>query len=181
MTNDKNCIDEFGNLIIDETKFYHVSNSPLSRCYKLIKTLCKPYQSIMLEKRESVLKAHPTYHIEFPSNLHTIYDKNEMDRIIKYEEEYDFWTDGSCQPNPGPAGAGYFSTNFTIKEKIYVIDHDTTINYAALAGVKMVLLSVWRYILFLSESNQSLTNFNVNINTDSQVVFECWIKIDIQN
>ena len=34
MTNDKNCIDKFGNLTIDEAKFYHISNSPLSRCYK---------------------------------------------------------------------------------------------------------------------------------------------------
>ena len=51
-------------------------------------------------------------------------------------------------PNPGPGGAGYYSNNFIIKEKIYIINHDTTINYAELAGVKMVLLSVARYVNF---------------------------------
>ena len=72
ISNDKNCIDKYGNLIIDESKFYHISNSPLSRCYKLIKSLYKPHQNIMMEKEESVMKAPPTYLIEFPSNLHTI-------------------------------------------------------------------------------------------------------------
>ena len=36
--NDINCIDKYGNLILNEAKFYHVSNSPLSRCYKVIKS-----------------------------------------------------------------------------------------------------------------------------------------------
>ena len=70
---------------------------------------------------------------------------------------YDFWTDGSCQPNPGPGGAGFFSTNFKIKEKIHVINHDTTINYTELIGVKMVLLSVWRYHIFIRIKTNIIT------------------------
>ena len=117
MKNDNNCIDKYANLIIDESRFYHVSNSPLSRCYKLVKSLHKPHQNIMLEKKESVMKSPATYSIEFPTNLHTIYEKNEMDRIIKYEKCYDFWTDGSCQPNPGPGGAAIFQQILRSKKK----------------------------------------------------------------
>ena len=45
-----------------------------------------------------------------------------------------------------------------IKEKIHVIDHDTTINCTELIGVQMVLLSVWRYVKFVLELNESNEN-----------------------
>ena len=62
-----------------------------------------------------------------------------------------------------------------IEEKIHVIDHDTTINYAELIGVQMVLLSIWRYVKFVLELNESkdeqitLDGLNINIHTDSLV------------
>ena len=142
-----------------------------------MKTLYKPHQNILREKVDSVMKAPPTYNIEFPTNVFTIENEDEIDRISNMEKRYDFWTDGSCQPNPGPGGAGYFSTNFMIKEKIHVIDHDTTINYAELIGVQMVLLSIWRYVKFVLELNESnkdqiiLDDLNINIHTDSMLVF----------
>ena len=123
------------------------------------------------------MKAPPTQHIEFPTNIFTIEKNDEIKRISNINNKYDFWTDGSCQPNPGPGGAGYFSSNFVIKAKIHVIDHDTTINYAELVGVQMVLLSVWRYVKFMLELNESkdekiiLDGLNINIHTDSMVVY----------
>ena len=52
-----------------------------------------------------------------------------------------------------------------------VIDHDTTINYAELYGIKLVLSSLCRYSDFLSESNKRIKEENINIYTDSQFVF----------
>ena len=68
------------------------------------------------------------------------------------------------------SGQIVYSNNFIINEKIFVIDHDTTINYAKLAGVKMVLLSVARYVEFLNESGKNINQTNINIYTDSQFV-----------
>ena len=135
-TNDINCMDECGNIHINGASFNHVKNSPLSRCYSLIQSLYKPYQNIFMEKESSVMRPPPTCNISFPTNIHTIDNENELN-IINSGGHYDFWTDGSCLPNPGPGGAGYFSSNFVIKSKIHVIDHDTTINYAELIGIKI--------------------------------------------
>ena len=70
----------------------------------------------------------------------------------------------------GPGGAGFYSNNFPIKSKIYVIDHDITINYAELMGIKMVLSSVSRYIEYLNENDGKMMETNINIYTDSQFV-----------
>ena len=144
-TNDINCKDDYDNLYINNAIFHHVKNSPLSRCYELIKSLYKPYQNVLMEKKPSVMKPPPTYLIPFPTNIHSIYDENELKIIKDKNEHFDFWTDGSCMPNPGPGGAGFYSNNFSIKSKIYVIDHDTTINYAELIGVKMVYDEYYGY------------------------------------
>ena len=82
-----------------------------------------------------------------------------------------FWTNGSCLPNPGPGGCSYYSNNFIIESKIYVIDHDTTINYAELYGIKLVLSSICRYNEYLKESNEKIKEENINIYTDSQFLF----------
>ena len=74
------------------------------------------------------------------------------------------------QPNPGPGGAGYYSNNFVIKEKIHVVDHDTTINYTEMIGIKMVLSSVLRYIDYLNKLNHRINKSYINIYTDSQFV-----------
>ena len=141
-----------------------------------METLYKPHQNIMREKEPSVMKAPPTYHIQFPLNVFSILDEKEIEQDIKHDKCFNFWTDGSCQPNPGPGGAGYYSNNFAIKEKIYVVDHDTTINYTELIGVKMVLSSVLRYIEFLKGLKRKVNKTNVNIHTDSQFVYRMMNK-----
>ena len=99
--NDKNCVNDYGNLILEESKFYHVTNSPLSRCYKVMETLYKLHQNIMNEKEPSVMKAPPTYHNPFPTNVFSILNEKEIENIDQ-NKCFNFWTDGSCQPNPGP-------------------------------------------------------------------------------
>ena len=59
----------------------------------------------MNEKEPSVMKAPPTYRIPFPSN------EEEIVELIEKNKCFNFCTDRSCQPNPGPVGAGYYSNN----------------------------------------------------------------------
>ena len=90
ITNDKNCIDESGNIILDEGIFYHVANSPLSRCYKLMRSIYKPYQNILLEKEPCVMKSPPTNSILFPNNLHTINNDDEIEKITTTDKCFNF-------------------------------------------------------------------------------------------
>ena len=91
--NDMNCIDKHGNLILNEAKFYRVSNSPLSRCYKVVQTLYKPYQKLLGKKKPSVMKAPPTYKITFLKNLFYIENENDIENSSIRDNCYDFWTD----------------------------------------------------------------------------------------
>ena len=117
------------------------------------------------------MRPPPTYSVAFPTNIHSIYEEKEKKIINENTEHFDFWTDGSCMPNPGPGRAGFYSNNFLIKSKIYVIDDDTTINYAELIGVKMVLSSMLRYVEYMNDNKCDINIENINIHTDSQFVF----------
>ena len=169
--NDQNCKDKYGNIHLNGKTFNHVIDSPLSRCYQLIQKLYKPHQRLFVKKFDSVMKPPPTYKTPFPTNLHTTQDMNYIKILKQGTKCWNFWTDGSCIPNPGPGGAGYYSDNFVIQSKIHVVDHDTTINYCEMMGIKMVLLSVKKYLEFLDEMNQVSNKTNINIYTDSQFVF----------
>ena len=67
-TNDINCKDDFGNFHINGDTFNYVIKSPLSRCYKLMQSIYKPHQNILMEKESSVMRPPPTYKIPFPNN-----------------------------------------------------------------------------------------------------------------
>ena len=172
-SNDKNCFDEIGNIHLNGATFNYVIKSPLSRCYRLLQSLYKQHQNILIEKEPSVMRPPSTYTTPFPTNIYSFSDENDI--LIKRMNEnkncFNFWTDGSCLPNPGPGGAGYFSNNFAISSKMFVIDHDTTINYAELIGIKLVLSSVLRYIEYVNNQNGKMNKNNINIYTDSQFVF----------
>ena len=64
---------------------------------------------------------------------------------------------------------------------MFVIDHDTTINYAELMGVKLVLSSVLRYIDYLNDCGEKMSKKNINIYTDSQFVFKILNKDGYSN
>ena len=68
-TNDKNCIDDIGNIKLNGDTFNHVIKSPLSRCYRFMQTLYKPHQNILVEKEPSVMRPHQPYLIPFPTNI----------------------------------------------------------------------------------------------------------------
>ena len=162
--NDPECMDECGNINIDGAKFNYVSKSPLSRAYNVIRSIYPRNRNVLEEKTPSVIKPPPTYEQIYPNNI------NVNPQIEKMENYYDFYTDGSCKPNPGPGGASYYSPNFAISSKIYVVDHDTTINYCELYSIRMVIASVLRYIEYCNEMNWKWKIDNINIFTDSQFV-----------
>ena len=167
-TNDKNSRNKFGNLELNGCDFNVIRNSPLSRSYLLIKSLYPTYRNLFCKKESSVLKPPPIYHERFPSNINI--NPNNTNNINN--NYYDFYTDGSCDPNPGPGGAAYFSPNFIINQKIHVVDHDTTINYCELYAIKLVLSSICRYLVFCN-------NNNMDIQIDRQTSIYIYIYISI--
>ena len=163
--NDSNSINEYGNININGGTFNYVRRSPLSRAYKLVKSLYPNYRNILVKKTDSVMKPPPVYYQQFPCNI-----KINPTEQQQQQQYYDFYTDGSCYPNPGPGGAGFYSPNFPITSKMHIVDHDTTINYCELLAIKMVLSSTLRYMTFCKNNNISKENLQLNIFTDSQFV-----------
>ena len=167
--NERECFDKYGNIKLDGNKFNIIRKSPLSRAYLLTKSLYPQYRNILTKKTDSVMKPPPVYNIPFPKNIN-INPNSIQDKF------YDFYTDGSCYPNPGPGGASYFSPNFIINRKMHVVDHDTTINYCELYAIKMVISSFLRYIKFCKNNNIDKQGYNVNIFTDSSFVCDLLSK-----
>ena len=143
----------------------------------------------MIEKVPSVVRPPPTYMVKYPININIDNNIVDIHRQLKQQKEQmkpriqnqckvDFFTDGSCIPNPGPGGAAYFSPTFAITSKIKMIDHDTTINYCELCGIKMVLNSVNRYISFCEKQGMILNWNYINIYTDSSFVCDVMTKYD---
>ena len=171
MTNDKDFLDQHGNFKIDNNIFSIVKNSPLSRAFKTVKQLYPEYRNIMERKPDSVMRPPPVYYETYPNNIMINPGKKE-----EQKSSYDFYTDGSCLPNPGPGGAGFYSDNFIISSKMYVIDHDTTINYCELYGIKMVISSFLRYLVFCNNNGINKKGTEINIFTDSQFVCDIMSK-----
>ena len=126
-----------------------------------------PNKRLMKKKIHSVVKPPPTYMTIFPTNLNCINDKNYEKILMKNKKSKIFYCDGSCVPNPGPGGTGFYSPNFVIKSKIFVVDHDTTINYCELMGVDLVLSTVTRFTKFCEKKKIDCDIKNINIITDS--------------
>ena len=112
----------------------------------------------------------PTHEQQYPNNL------NINPKEFEMEDSLDFYTDGSCKPNPGPGGAAFYSPNFAIKRKIYIVDHDTTINYCELYAIKMVIASMIRYINYCENKKYEQCIKSINILTDSQFVCDILSK-----
>ena len=138
------------------------------------------------------MKPPPVYTIKYPSNINinnnenkikndnnnNIIDLNKIAKSISNHQEgdmfnlchFDFFTDGACIPNPGPGGCAYFLPNFGIKSKIYMVDHDTSINYCELFGIKLVLQSVKNFIDYCKENSLLLKVNYINVFTDSKFI-----------
>ena len=130
------------------------------------------------------MKPPPVYSTPYPENINinineslnkmakNVTNKNDDGNINSQRNcnHLDFFTDGSCNPNPGPGGCGYYSPNFGIKSKIHVVDHDTSINYCELYGILLVLQSVNNYINFCKMYNSMYYFDSINIYTDSKFV-----------
>ena len=191
-TNDRLSVDDKGIMTINPARLNYIAKSPLSRAYNLVKSLYQKDKNIMIQKRDSVMKPPPVYTIKYPTNININNNENKMkndhnnniidlnkiaNSIANHQEgdifnlyHFDFFTDGACIPNPGPGGCAYFSLNFSIKSKIYVVDHDTSINYCELFGIKLVLQSVKNFIDYCQENNLLLKVNYINVFTDSKFV-----------
>ena len=154
---------------INGDHFNFISKSPLSRAYQMVREITPTNQFIFSKRCPSVIKPPPTYLHTYPNNITTTSTtktnyKNKMDE----KNNVVFFSDGSCKPNPGPGGAGYYSTNFTIEGKMNCINHDTTINYCELYAIWMILKD---YLNYLNLNFVSLDNCkNIQIFTDSKFV-----------
>ena len=73
-------------------------------------------------------------------------------------------------PNPGPGGSGYYSNDFKIKSRINPINHDTTINYCELDGIRMVINDCLKDLNRFNQRYESKKY--INIFTDSQFVLD---------
>ena len=73
-------------------------------------------------------------------------------------------------PNPGPGGSGYYSNDFDIKAKINPINHDTTINYCELDGIRLVIKDCLDNLNKFKQRYQFQKH--INIYTDSQFVLD---------
>ena len=122
------------------------SKSPLSQAYFVMDRILPVEHKIFRKRKVDVLKPVPCFVNKYPSNIN-IFGMEKMFINSRFNSQsdlddailWDFYTDGSCMPNPGPGGSGYFSKDFQIKSKIDQINHDTTINYCELNGIRMVL------------------------------------------
>ena len=183
MLNTRN-IQRSDNINYSTTNLQYYKNSPLSRMYENIKDLTDDNNNILLEYIERPLKPPPSYSTNYPKhfNIYSEYEDFESDFKIKINEWEDvnyrnnlqqndprkFWnnllvyTDGSCDPNPGPGGYGTYDTQQQIKINQY-IDHPTTINYCELIAIKNVLENHYNNIFQLQQQN---TQF-ISIFTDS--------------
>ena len=181
--NDPLCMNDNGIMQINPARLNYISKSPLSHAYNTVKSLYPKYRNILSIKNDSVMRPPPVYQTIYPSNIN-INNNSDLNKIAKMEmneflnanesgnfvNKFDFYTDGSCIPNPGPGGAAYYSPNFLIKSKIHIIDHDTTINYGELLGIKMVVHSIKNYIDFCINRNIEVNINYINIYTDSKFV-----------
>ena len=102
----------------------------------LLPVECKIFNA----RAPDILKPVPTYQIPYPSNVtinrKTIFQQSDIYTNTNTNTElWNFYSDGSCMPNPGPGGSGYYSDNFIKESNMDIINHDTTIDYSELNGI----------------------------------------------
>ena len=160
------------NFNINSRNLKYIAKSPLSRAYKLIRSITPANQIVFKKKEDTVLKSPPIYTEKFPNNIKIIngnkWDENQVNKNIN-NSHITFFTDGSCIPNPGPGASAYYSPNFEIENKTEGINHDTTINYAELNSIKMVLEDILNSIINKENKNEEYKKI-IKIFTDSQFV-----------
>ena len=154
-----------------------ISKSPLSQAYFTMDKIFPIEYKIFRKRKFDVLKPIPCFNNTYPSNINIYGMNKEYDnpKLIDNPDSSDsvlweFFTDGSCLPNPGPGGSGYYSTDFNVESRIEPINHDTTINFCELNGIKMVVSDC------LNDLNRFKQKYEyekyINIFTDSQFVID---------
>ena len=176
--------DRSENNNLNTTRLQFTKKSPISRMYECVKNYTDNINNLLLEYELHPLKAPPNYYVDFPTNSFTydIYQDFEKDYKIEIQQWEDenfrrvllnnnsnqfwnnilFYSDGSCDPNPGPGGYGCYCVQNQFKKSQY-IDHPTTINYCELMGIYDIL----QYIQSNNEIIKENHTHNISILTDS--------------
>ena len=159
------------NFNINAKLFPFISKSPLSRAYQLIRELTPKDEKIFINRKKQVMKPPPMYDQPFPTNI-TISNANNFKASNPNNNHINFYSDGSCIPNPGPGASAFYSNNFIVGSKVEPINHDTTINYAELNCIKMIFETYWNFIKynFKKYNNYKFCNKIIDIYTDSKFV-----------
>ena len=93
---------------LDTKTFNFISKSPLSQSYLLMDLLLPVECKIFSARAPDILKPVPTYRIPYPNNIRinrktTTQQADIFSNTNTNTELWNFYTDGSCLPNPGPA------------------------------------------------------------------------------
>ena len=108
---------------INSDTFNFVSKSPLSRAYKVIRDITPPKQPVFNKQCPSVIKPRPTYTQSYPNNINiSTTTKSTYKTKMDLENNTIFFSDGSCKPNPGHGGAGYYSPNFDMTLQLIILN-----------------------------------------------------------
>ena len=94
------------------------------------------------------------------------YGRKKVNYVFNNNNTLEFYTDGSCMPNPGPGGCAVYCPKYEQLNMNLVITHDTTINYAELSAIEQVLLSIEENFNFIYGKEVK----NIAIFTDSLFV-----------
>ena len=162
---------------LDDNIFNFVSKSSLSQAYFVMDKILPVEHNIFRKRKYDVLKPVPCFEQCYPKNI-DIFGMNRVFINPRYNSKvttsdsvlWEFFTDGSCMPNLGPGGSGYYSIDFDTKARINPINHDTTINYCELDGIRLVIQDCLNKLNRFAQRYQSKKY--VNIYTDSQFVID---------
>ena len=150
-----------------------VSESPIAKAYETIDKIVTRETEIPFEFEPQFYKSPPCYDIQFPENIE-MFESLELywHSYSGYESNIlQGWTDGSCKPNPGPAGASvYFPQMDDLLSRDWTFDFETTINHAEIVAIRLAFESIW-------DNFDSLEGIDtICIFTDSLFCFKLFTK-----
>ena len=110
---------------LNECNFNFIAKSPLSQAYFVMDKILPIEHKIFRKRKFDVLKPVPCFSNCYPNNIN-IYGMEKIFINPRYNSTsnindpilWEFYSDCSCMPNPGPGGSGYYSNDFKIEAKI---------------------------------------------------------------
>jgi len=146
----------------------YLKNAAFSKGFALKRAITPIEIPIKLTKNPQYMRSNPVYRTAFPKNL-KVFERAtnpislESEHLVMKEEWLYSYSDGSCDPNPGPGGYGMYVEKFEKEmfeenEKHFgSVDHPTTIEYCELFAIKALL----QRFLKVQQSSDSWKNHDL--------------------